>query len=173
MLTAAPSPAEQTRSVLAELRLRSAEETNDFAQRLAVGLGAADVLCLDGNLGAGKTHFARATIQHLLAKTGQYEDVPSPSFTLVQTYHAGGLEIWHSDLYRLSDPQELDELGLTDAFSTALCLIEWPGRMAEDMPQDALWLSFRMVAEDENARELSISSSDPEKWRARIARLVQ
>lgn len=161
------------RSTLAEIRLMSPEGTAQLAQSLAVRLGAGDVVCLQGDLGAGKTHFARSVIQFLLAEQGLVEGVPSPSFTLVQTYQAGALEIWHSDLYRLCDPQEVDELGLTDAFESALCLIEWPDRLAGDVPDGALWLSFSTVAEDADIRDVRISSAKPGKWRDRIADLVR
>ena len=98
------------------------ETTADLARMLAPNLTAGDTILLRGDVGAGKTHFARALIQSLLAMP---EDVPSPTFTLVQTYEtADGTEIWHSDLYRLTHPEEVDELGLTDAFETAICLVE-------------------------------------------------
>lgn len=97
------------------------------------------MLLLDGPIGAGKTHLARALIQ---ARLPNPEDVPSPTFTLVQTYDAGDVEIWHADLYRLSHPDEVLELGLDDAFDTALCLIEWPDRLGSLTPEKALRLRF-------------------------------
>jgi len=159
------------RGLLAEFTLTSADATTDFAAALAPRLGPGDTLCLEGDLGAGKTHFARAVIQARLAVFGAVEDVPSPSFTLVQTYQAGRLEIWHSDLYRLSDPQEMDELGLSDAFDTGLCLIEWPGRMAGEMPDSALWLSFTMLPQP-GLRHVQISSAQPDIWGTRLAGIV-
>ncbi len=112
------------------LILADLEATNRLAERLA-GLAAPGlVVLLDGPVGAGKTTLARATIQELLARDGRQEDVPSPTFTLVQTYQTGAFETWHADLYRLSDPAELIELGLEAAFQTGFCLIEWPDRMA-------------------------------------------
>jgi tRNA threonylcarbamoyladenosine biosynthesis protein TsaE len=74
------------------------------------------------------------------ARLGRMEDVPSPSFTLVQTYDADGVEIWHADLYRLSHPDEVLELGLDDAFATSICLVEWPERLGSHLPPDALHL---------------------------------
>lgn len=113
---------------------------------------------MQGDIGAGKTHFARSLIQSLLRVP---EDVPSPTFTLVQIYDGPKCEIWHSDLYRLSGPDEAVELGLEDAFETAISLVEWPDRLAELAPQNALLLSFTTV--DENSRRIEFSWSDP-KW---------
>jgi len=126
--------------------LSGPEATADLARALAPALGAGDVLLLSGEIGAGKTHFARALIQSLLPEP---EDVPSPTYTLVQVYPGPGFEIWHADLYRLSGPEEVQELGLEDAFVDALCLVEWPDRLARP-PQDALSLSF--TAEGEGRR---------------------
>lgn len=164
-----PSPA---RPVLAETTLPSPEATSQLAADLADRLKPGDILCLDGDLGAGKTHFARSLIQHLQAAEGRVEDVPSPTFTLVQTYEAGGHEIWHADLYRLSDPQEVDELGLTDAFDSAICLVEWPDRLGDEMPARALWLSLRMVPGQDDARALTISSDRADLWVERLSALV-
>jgi tRNA threonylcarbamoyladenosine biosynthesis protein TsaE len=160
------------RPVLAETTLPSPEATSRLAAHLADRLAPGDILCLDGDLGAGKTHFARSLIQHLQAAEGRVEDVPSPTFTLVQTYEAGGHEIWHADLYRLSDPQEVDELGLIDAFDTAICLVEWPDRLGDEMPARALWLSLRMVPGQDDARALTISSDRTDLWVERLSALV-
>ena len=127
-------------------------------------LRAGDVLLLEGGIGAGKTHFARCLIQALLAEP---EDVPSPTFTLVQVYDGGDFEIWHSDLYRLTDPDQVVELGLTEAFETALCLVEWPDRLADLAPQDALWLRFSDAADDAEARMLQLGWSAGE-WGVRL-----
>lgn len=109
---------------------------------LADRLRAGDVLLLQGPIGAGKTHLARALIQHRLAADHRAEDVPSPTFTLVQVYDTAAGEIWHADLYRLTHPQEVVELGLDEAFSTALCLIEWPDRLGSLTPPQALTLTL-------------------------------
>ena len=114
---------------------------------LAGLVGPGDTLLLHGSIGAGKTHLARALIQ---ARLGRADDVPSPSFTLVQTYRADGTDIWHADLYRLSHPDEVLELGLDDAFATALCLIEWPERLGRSTPKNALHIT--LSAEDDGRR---------------------
>ena len=103
------------------LRFTSPEQSTRFAQNLAPLLNPGDTILLRGGLGAGKTHFARGIIQARLAAIGLAEDVPSPTFTLVQTYDIEETEIWHADLYRLSGPDEIFELGLDEAIETAIC----------------------------------------------------
>lgn len=121
----------------------SPDATARFARALAPLLGPGDVILLDGPIGSGKTHFARALIQARLAADGApVEDVPSPTFTLVQTYDTGAIEIWHADLYRLTHPDEVEELGLTQAFDEAICLVEWPDRLGDLAPDSALVLTF-------------------------------
>lgn len=115
-----------------------------FALRLMAG----DCVLLDGQIGAGKSHFARALIR---ARLGRMEDVPSPTFTLVQTYDADP-EIWHADLYRLSHPDEVRELGLEEAFDTAICLVEWPDRLGLLAPANAIRISLAPHDEGRMAR---------------------
>ncbi len=117
-----------------------------MAARFGAGLGAGDVVLLSGPLGAGKSHFARALIQARLAALGRAEDVPSPTFTLVQGYDLDTVALWHADLYRLAHPDDCDELGLAEAFDTAICLVEWPERLGPMAPPDALWLTLAPCA---------------------------
>jgi len=123
------------------LELASEAETHRLASELAKLAAPGVTVLLDGPVGAGKTTLARQVILALLAKTGQVEDVPSPTFTIVQTYEAGPLEIWHADLYRLTSTAELNELGLETAFDSAFCLVEWPDRMGAERP-DALTIAL-------------------------------
>ena len=119
---------------------------------------------LEGPIGAGKTHFARSLIQSLLPVM---EDVPSPTFTLVQVYDGPNSEVWHADLYRLSAPDEVVELGLTDAFEDAICLVEWPDRLAELAPENALTLRFEIAPQEEH-RTLTLTSAS-NHWAEKLA----
>ncbi len=137
-----------------QITLRSAEETGALAVRLGAVLHAGDVLLLSGGIGAGKTHFARSLIQSLQDLP---EDVPSPTFTLVQEYDTTAGALWHADLYRLSDPLEAVELGLEDAFTDAICLIEWPDRLGSLAPPQAIAMDFAVDPSQEDVRHLAIT----------------
>lgn len=118
-----------------KLTLPDQAATHRLADALAAEAGPGTTILLDGPVGAGKTTLARRIIQTCLqTATGQIEDVPSPTFTIVQTYEAGPLEIWHADLYRLTSTSELSELGLDAAFDTAFCIVEWPDRLGDATP---------------------------------------
>jgi len=101
--------------------------TQALGALMASGLRAGDVLYLTGELGMGKSTLARAIIRTL---TSSDQDVPSPTFTLMQTYEAAEFQIVHLDLYRLTSPEDTYELGLDEAQSFSLFLIEWPDRLA-------------------------------------------
>lgn len=131
----------------ARLSVSSPEETTRLAQKLGQCLQPGDVILMQGGIGAGKTHFARSLIQSL---QDQPEDVPSPTFTLVQVYDTNAGELWHADLYRLGSPDECVELGLADAFETAICLIEWPDRLEDLSPDTALHLHLIDAAQNDS-----------------------
>jgi len=118
-----------------EAKLAGEAATARLARRLAGLSRPGDVIALWGDLGAGKTSFARAFI---LALAGRPEEVPSPTFTLVQIYPAPVAPVWHFDLYRVTDPGELDELGLDEALAGGIVLIEWPDRLGSRLPADRL-----------------------------------
>lgn len=115
--------------------LPDAAATVALGRRLGGQLRRGDVVCLSGGLGAGKTTLARGAIE---AWTGAAEEVPSPTYTLVQTYEGARGPLWHVDLYRLTRPEDAWELGLEDAFADAACLIEWPERLQGRLPRDRL-----------------------------------
>lgn len=145
------------------LHCPNADATHALARRLAAHLSPGDTVLLAGEVGAGKTHFARGVIMALLDTP---EDVPSPTFTLVQSYPGRCGEIWHADLYRLADTSELEELGLFAAFDDAICLVEWPDRLGDAAPREALLLTLE-AGETDDARRLTAAWSD-EKWQGAI-----
>ncbi len=145
----------------ASLFLPDDNATTELGVQLACILEPGDTILLKGSVGAGKSHLARAIIQ---ARLGYPEDVPSPTYTLVQTYTDALADIFHADLYRLSDTSELEELGLEEAFSTAICLVEWSERLGNDAPKGALSLD---LTAHENGR-LATLSSDARRWEKAI-----
>lgn len=130
------------------LDLPDANATEALGRRLSALARPGDTILLEGPIGAGKSCLARAFIR---ARLGSAEEVPSPSFTLVQVYEAEGVEIWHADLYRLAHPDEVWELGLDDAFQSAICLVEWPDRLGAHVPPDALRIRLEAAGEGRRA----------------------
>ena len=134
------------------------DATTRLGEAIAPFLRPGDTILLEGQIGAGKTHFVRSVIRALLRPGKGHEiDVPSPTYTLVQTYHALGVTVWHADLYRLADSSEVAELGLDEAFQSAIVLVEWPDRL-EDPPGNALTLRFDVQNEGRMATFASPSS---------------
>lgn len=151
-----------SRTILDRL-FESPEDSTQFAQDFAAILQRGDVVLLTGGIGAGKTHFARGVIQALLTVP---EDVPSPTFTLVQTYETSIGPVWHADLYRLTNADEVAELGLIDAFGVEVCLIEWPDRLGPDAPDAAVSLEFS-TTEIEGQRRMRARATNP-AWDERL-----
>lgn len=119
----------------------SEKETADFAARVAATLAPGTVLLLSGPLGAGKSVFARALIRALACDPAL--EVPSPTFTLVQTYDTPAGPIWHFDLYRLESPEEIFEIGWDEALSAGgIILAEWPERLGAFVPPHARRVVF-------------------------------
>ncbi len=136
-------------------------ETAEIAAKLAAITKRGDVWALNGTLGAGKSVFARAFIQALTAA----EEVPSPTFTLVQNYWTDDFDLYHYDLYRLKSPLEIFELGVEDAFYSGVSLVEWPERMESFAPRNMWQVKIEVI---DNTRKITISSTDEEKM-ARLA----
>lgn len=142
-----------------KIDLDTAEMTAKCAVQLGASLTSGDTILLSGDVGAGKTFFARALITSLLA---QPEDIPSPTFTLVQTYDTQRGALWHADLYRLSSDFEIEELGLADAMTDAICLIEWPDRLGEYTPENALNIELTN-GPNHDARRMTLTWTNP-RW---------
>ena len=134
----------------AEIVLPDMAATALLAARIAPLLGVGDAVALWGDLGAGKTSLAREILRAL----GITEDVPSPTFTLVQFYEGPHLKVAHFDLYRLSDPDEAYEIGLDEALEDGAAVIEWPERLEGRLPADRLDIEIAMEGE---ARRASLS----------------
>ncbi len=127
-------------------------DTVAFGRRLARWARKGDVFALFGTLGMGKSVLARAFIQEL---TGAVE-VPSPTFTLVQSYEAPDFDIYHFDLYRLKSPEEIFEIGVEEALYNGVSLIEWPEKMGGYLPRKAFRIT---LANQENGRRLTIENA--------------
>ena len=116
---------------------------------VAGAVRAGEAVCLTGPLGAGKSTLARALVRAL---TKPDEEVPSPTFTLVQFYEGARLSVAHFDLYRLSDPDEAYEIGLDEALETGCAVIEWPERLGGRLPADRLDIEIALEGEARRAR---------------------
>jgi len=147
------------------LLLADEAETAELARRLAAAARPGDVIALEGDLGAGKSSLARAFIRRL---AGEGEDVPSPTFTLVQTYDCAAGVIWHFDLYRLEKPEDALELGVEEAFGEGISLIEWPDRLGPWLPRDRLTVHLA-AGPNETSRRAQLAGG--RQWRDRLAEM--
>lgn len=150
---------------MAQLVLDLADEaaTAQLAARIAGLVRVRDTIALRGPLGSGKTSFARAFIR---ARGTGTEEVPSPTFTLVETYQfADQPPIWHFDLYRLAAAADVYELGIEEAWSEGITLIEWPERIAALLPAERLDIAFEQGAVS-SARRATVDGSA--LWQGRL-----
>jgi tRNA threonylcarbamoyladenosine biosynthesis protein TsaE len=129
--------------------LPDAETTARLGAAIAAQLRAGEAVCLYGPLGAGKTTLARGLVRAL---TWAEEEVPSPTFTLVQWYQGAGLTLAHFDLYRLTRPDEAYEIGLDEALEDGAALIEWPERLEGQLPEDRLDVEIALDGEARRVR---------------------
>ncbi|NQV20070.1 MAG: tRNA (adenosine(37)-N6)-threonylcarbamoyltransferase complex ATPase subunit type 1 TsaE [Rhodospirillales bacterium] len=143
------------------LHLADLGATQRLAEKLSGLAKIGDVIALAGPIGAGKTTFAR----FFIAAAGCREEVPSPTFNLVQIYEETRPCIWHFDLYRLQHPDDVLELGMEQAFDEAVTLIEWPESLGDRLPTDRLLLTFRQGG-SEGERDVEIDCGD--RWLERI-----
>lgn len=155
---------------ISDLTLVDLSASRALAQKLAPLLKVGDIITFDGNLGTGKTEFCRALIHAL----GYGEEVPSPTFSLVQTYEPPPDDpetpiVSHIDLYRLDQPQDVIELGIEDAFDIAITLIEWPDRMGSYLPDGHLQITLSMT-DTEGERKISINGN--QQWTARLKGVI-
>lgn len=156
--------------VVPTLRLDLADEaaTVALAQDIAAILAPGDVIALEGDLGAGKTTFARALLRALA--DDPWLEVPSPTFTLIQTYDLPRFSVAHLDLYRLTEASEMDELGLDDILARGAALVEWPGNAGGALPADALVLRLETIVGEEGRRATFVVEGGT--WASRLARTL-
>ncbi|MFN9925528.1 MAG: tRNA (adenosine(37)-N6)-threonylcarbamoyltransferase complex ATPase subunit type 1 TsaE [Phenylobacterium sp.] len=126
------------------MRLADEAATSRLGVAVARALRSGEAVCLRGPLGAGKSTLARALIRAL---TTPDEEVPSPTFTLVQTYGGAAFSLAHFDLYRLTDADEAYELGLDEALDEGAAIIEWPERLEGGLPPDRLDIEITFEAD--------------------------
>ncbi len=155
-------------AVSIDLTARGETGTTAIAAALARVCAAGDVIALSGALGSGKTVFARGFVR-ALADTD--EEVPSPTFTLVQIYPAAPAPIHHFDLYRIEETEEAWELGIEDAFAEGISLIEWPDRLGALLPANRLDVEFTVEDGDPEIRCLRLRGGP--FWRDRLDALGQ
>ena len=143
--------------------------TSELAARVARLARRCDVIALKGELGCGKTTFARAFIR---AWVGHEDEIPSPTFTLVQTYKPDASEsaaVWHFDLYRLRGPEEAWELGIDEAFGEGVSVIEWPERLGSLLPPRRLQITLEF-GDRPSARRACLDPGTG--WEARLSTIA-
>ncbi|MCI7067877.1 MAG: tRNA (adenosine(37)-N6)-threonylcarbamoyltransferase complex ATPase subunit type 1 TsaE [Butyrivibrio crossotus] len=115
----------------------SSQMTFEFAKKIGENLKGGDVLCLDGDLGVGKTVFTKG----VAAGLGIKDDVSSPTFTLIQEYYGGRLPLYHFDVYRIDGPWDMDDLGYEEYFyGEGVCLVEWGSMIKELFPENTIYV---------------------------------
>ena len=135
-----------------EYMSHSAEETMDFAYKLARNLNIGDTIVLNGDLGSGKTKFTEGILKYF----GLDSEISSPTFTIVNEYNAKNLNIFHFDVYRFSSSDEFYAIGGEDYFSQGLCIIEWGSIISDALPNEYIEINFDKSNENDDYRLLKV-----------------
>lgn len=152
-----------------ELHIQSLADTDRLGFFLSQTFQAGACMTLQGPLGVGKSELARAMIKAGCGETG---DMPSPTFTLVQSYEmTDGTPVWHMDLYRLKGLDDVLALGIEDAFYEAVCLIEWPDRLDGFLPHNTVSIDIDFLAGSETERRIIIDG--PQKTMSQLSLLTK
>jgi tRNA threonylcarbamoyladenosine biosynthesis protein TsaE len=137
---------------IVEFLSHSPEQTRRIGMRLGGALQAGDLICLQGDLGAGKTTF----VQGLAQGWGSFDSVSSPTFILVNVYRRDdGAQLFHMDAYRLDSTPEAEELDLDSMLAESALIVEWPERMAGLIPAERLWVNLEHVDDEERAMKFN------------------
>ena len=137
------------------------EDTAKIAKKLAKSVPADCVICLNGDLGAGKTTFARYLIQSIIKDKKLTQEIPSPTFSLLQTYKDKSYLINHYDFYRLENINELIEIDYGNSIAKGICIIEWANKFSEALPQNRIEINFHLI--DKIKREINFNFFDSKK----------
>ena len=133
---------------------KNENETREFAKNLASILKKGDVIVLSGELGAGKTKFVEGIFEHFNLQ----DEISSPTFTIVNEYRNDEINIYHFDLYRLSDIYEFENIGGEEYFNKGICIFEW-GELIEDiLPNNYIKIKFERIGNEDNYRKLNIET---------------
>jgi len=152
-------------AILGPITLGGAGATTAWARRFSAVLKVGDVIGLEGDLGTGKTALVRAAV-HAMGNAA--EEVPSPTFTLVQTYELPDFTLWHFDLYRIGTPEEALDLGFDEAAVDGVVMVEWPDRLGPYWPTDGLIL---FLAYDDEPGTRVLTAYGDREWQRRLADL--
>ena len=141
-----------------KILINSQQEMLEFAQKIAASISSKQVIALYGNLGAGKSFFAKSFINFLQSNP---TEVLSPTFNLVYSYDSKKGEIFHFDLYRIKDPQDLENIGFFDILPNYISIIEWPQIAEKYLPKNSLKITIKNVLNlGEEAREIIIENNE-------------
>lgn len=130
------------------------QDTIEFASKFASKLNKSDIIVLSGELGSGKTKFVQGVLKHF----GLEDEISSPTFTIVNEYHAKEANIYHFDVYRLADVDEFYAMGGEEYFENGICFIEWGEMIESILPSNYIKITFKKNDENEEYRELQIET---------------